>query len=85
MLVCQCPCTNNFNPVICSVFPFVFFHMFKENVLQAVNGIENLIATVEAMSMGWKPDGKLAELLADLQAQRTQHKGDGGTCPLYKY
>lgn len=53
--------------------------MSGEIVLQAVNGIENLNATVEAMSVRRKPGGRLAELLADLQAQRRQQEGDGET------
>ncbi|XP_056267915.1 zinc finger protein 862-like isoform X2 [Pseudoliparis swirei] len=52
---------------------------------QAVNGIQNLIATVEAMSVRCKPGGRLAELLADLQAQRRQQESDGEAHPLYKY
>lgn len=59
--------------------------MFNENVLQAVNGIENLIATIEAMSVRCKPGGKLAELLADLQAQRRQQEDNDEIRPLYKY
>lgn len=59
------------------------FH--KENVLQAVNGIENLLATIEAMSVRCKPGGRLAELLADLQAQRRQQEGEGETHLLYKF
>ena len=48
-----------------------------------MNGIENLIATNEAMSVRCKPGGRLAELLADLQAQRRKQEGE--PYPLYKY
>ncbi|ROI15239.1 Zinc finger protein 862 [Anabarilius grahami] len=52
---------------------------------QAVNGIENLLATIEAMSVRCKPGGRLAELLADLQDQRRQQEGEGETHLLYKF
>ncbi|XP_049922954.1 uncharacterized protein LOC126404036 [Epinephelus moara] len=53
---------------------------------QAVNGLENLLATVEAMEVRAKPGGKLAELKADLQGQkRRQEMDDGETHPVYKY
>ena len=48
-----------------------------------MNGIENLIATIEAMSVRCKPGGRLAELLADLQAQRRKQEVEPH--PLYKY
>lgn len=50
-----------------------------------MNGIENLLATIEAMSVRCKPGGRLAELLADLQAQRRQQEGEGETHLLYKF
>ena len=50
-----------------------------------MNGIENLIATIEAMSVRCKPGGRLAELLADLQAQRRQQEGEHEPHPVHKY
>ncbi|KAK7157043.1 hypothetical protein R3I94_006946 [Phoxinus phoxinus] len=52
---------------------------------QTVNGIENPLATIEAMSERCQLGGRLAELLADLQARRRQQEGEGETHLLYKF
>lgn len=51
-----------------------------------VNEIEKLIVTVEAMAVRCKPGGRLAELQADLKAQKQRQDVDGDeTHPLDKY